>query len=32
VRRVMDEMMGKDKYYILVAPKEILEIEEEEIR
>lgn len=28
VRRVLDELMGKDKYHILVAPKEVLEVEE----
>ncbi|MEM0016953.1 MAG: DUF655 domain-containing protein [Candidatus Korarchaeum sp.] len=28
-RRVLEEFMGKDKYYILVAPKEVLEVEEE---
>ncbi|MCS7103053.1 MAG: DUF655 domain-containing protein [Candidatus Korarchaeum sp.] len=27
-KRVLDELMGKDKYYILVAPKDVLEIEE----
>lgn len=29
VKRILDELMGKDKYYILVAPREILELEEE---
>lgn len=29
VKRILDELMGKDKYYILVAPREMLELEEE---
>lgn len=29
VKRVLDELVGKDKYHILVAPKDVLELEEE---